>query len=168
MCIRPSFCVDPEGQDGTSCRPRRSRGPLVIRERRTRAARSNRRGDSGRLCVPGLPSSSQAVRNSSWGRVSPTLVPQARAPGSLHGTHCGLVAAADARENASRQPTMRLRGSTMRPPTFWTPRLLGYFLPLGWLSAAARTHRRAAHAELEDHSVRRSTREHCNNTSTKL
>ena len=57
----------------------------MIRERRARAARSNRRGDSGRLCVPGLPSSSQAVRNSSWGRVSPTLVPQARAPGSCMG-----------------------------------------------------------------------------------
>ena len=55
-------------------------GPIVICERRARAARSNRRGDSGRLCVPGLPSSSQAVRNPSWGRVSPALVPQARAP----------------------------------------------------------------------------------------
>ena len=145
-----------------------SRGPLVIRERRACAARSNRRGDSGRLCVAGLPRSSQAVRNSSWGRVSPTLVPQARAPGSLHGTHSGLVAAADARENASRQPTMRLRGSTMRPPTFWTPRLLGYFLPLGLLSAAARTHWRAAHAELEHLcNSNRSIQERCNNRYTK-
>lgn len=56
----------------------------------------------------------------------------------------------------------------MRPPTFWTPRLLGYFLPLGWLSAAARTHWRAAHAELEHLcNSNRSIQERCNNRYTK-
>ena len=104
-----------QGESGPSSDPRTPR----------RAARSNRRGASDRLCVSGLPSSSQAVRNSSWARVSPTLVSQARAPGSLHGTKLWLVAAADARKNASRQPVRRSGGGTMRPPTIWATRILG-------------------------------------------
>ena len=52
--------------------PRRSWGPLVIRERRARATRSNRRGESGPLSVPRLTSSSLAVRDSTWGEVRVT------------------------------------------------------------------------------------------------
>ena len=78
---RVSVCVcafDPrsefvqKGRGRNLIGPRRSWGPLVIRERRARATRSNRRGESGPLSVPRLPSSSLAVRDSTWGEVRVT------------------------------------------------------------------------------------------------